>query len=213
MGVSATGLDEQADPGESKPRQRRVRMALRRWRLWWRFQLRILPRRGPLRRGWLLHDPNEDAPLRRQQLAAGRLLGRSYLTLLGIRERGRIERARAPDRVGPLRTTLELFKRQLALLGALVVLILLGAGLDFLSRHLGPELARTVGVERWLRNTFAKPSAETLRLVLAGAAGGTATILGLVLSISLISWQATADRYRSTASSRSCCASGSARRS
>jgi uncharacterized membrane protein len=49
-----------------------------------------------------------------------------------------------------------------------------------------------------LRSTFTRPSAETLRIVLAAAAGGTATILGLVLSISLISWQATADRYRST---------------
>src|SRR5206468_3568640 len=42
------------------------------------------------------------------------------------------------------------------------------------------------------------PSADTLRNLLAASAGGTATILGLVLSISLIAWQATADRYRST---------------
>ena len=173
-------------------------MALRRWRLWWRFQLRVLPRRGPLRRARLLRSPDEDAPLRRQQLAVGRLLGRGYLALISGRERARIERSRAPERVRPLHTTLELLKRQRALLAGLIVLIVIGSLLDVLAREVGPDVAHALGVERWLRATFTRPSAETLRIVLAAAAGGTATILGLVLSISLIAWQATADRYRST---------------
>ncbi len=97
-----------------------------------------------------------------------------------------------------MRTTLEVLKRQRALLVGLIALIVIGSLLDFLAREVGPEVAHALGVEGWLRKTFTRPSAETLRIVLAAAAGGTATILGLVLSISLISWQATADRYRST---------------
>jgi hypothetical protein len=77
-------------------------------------------------------------------------------------------------------------------------LILAGIGFDLLLRSVGVDLARWLGVEGWIRDTFTKPSATTLRDLLAAAAAGTATILGLVISISLIVWQATADRYRST---------------
>ena len=81
----------------------------------------------------------------------------------------------------------DLLGRQRALLAGLLALIVVGAGLDVLLRELGPHVAHALGVEGWLRSTFTRPSAETLRIVLAAAAGGTATILGLVLSISLIS--------------------------
>ena len=198
MGVSAKEPDAEATADEPETTDPRARMALRRWRLWWRFQLRVLPKRGPLRRARLLRKPDEDAPFRGQQLAVGRLLGRGYLGLISAREKARIERARVPERVRPLRTVLELLGRQRALLAGLLGLIVIGAGLDVLLRELGPHVAHALGVEGWLRSTFTRPSAETLRIVLAAAAGGTATILGLVLSISLISWQATADRYRST---------------
>lgn len=198
MGVSAKEPDPEATADEPATTDPRARMALRRWRLWWRFQLRVLPRRGPLHRARLLRKPDEDAPFRGQQLAVGRLLGRGYLGLISAREKARIERARVPERVRPLRTVLELLGRQRALLAGLLGLIVMGAGLDVLLRELGPHVVHALGVEGWLRSTFTRPSAETLRIVLAAAAGGTATILGLVLSISLISWQATADRYRST---------------
>jgi len=55
-----------------------------------------------------------------------------------------------------------------------------------------------LGVDHWVRANFSKPSPETLRNLLAASAGGTATILGLVVSISLIAWQTTAERYRSS---------------
>jgi hypothetical protein len=80
----------------------------------------------------------------------------------------------------------------------LAALIAIGFGCDLLLRSAGVDLARWLGVEQWLRDTFSKPSEPTLRDLLAAAAAGTATILGLVISISLIVWQATADRYRST---------------
>jgi hypothetical protein len=80
----------------------------------------------------------------------------------------------------------------------LIFLIAAGFALDALARGLGVEVASWLGIETWLRETFTRPSDDTLRNLLAASAAGTATILGLVLSISLIAWQATADRYRST---------------
>jgi hypothetical protein len=87
---------------------------------------------------------------------------------------------------------------QRSLLLSLIVLILVGIGLDVLIRAVGPGLASALGIEEWLRRTFSLPAAETLRNLLVAAAAGTATILGLVVSISLIVWQTTADRYRSS---------------
>ncbi len=131
-------------------------------------------------------------------LRLGRLFGRTYLFFVKLRERMRIARARVPDRVEPARTTGVLLKLQRPLLVGLFLLIVVGFGLDALVRSVGPDVARAVGVEHWLRETFSRPGAETLRNLLAAAAGGTATILGLVVSISLIAWQTTADRYRSS---------------
>jgi hypothetical protein len=128
----------------------------------------------------------------------GRLMGRGYLRFLRLGERTKIARARIPDRVEPAQTTLSLIRMQAPLLGGLFVLVAAGFGLDALARGVGVELAHWLGIEAWLRETFTRPSDETMRTLLAASAAGTATILGLVLSISLIAWQATADRYRST---------------
>lgn len=183
---------------QSEPAPTRVRLAIRRWRLWWRFQLRALRWRGPLRRLRLLRQPGEDVALAGAQLAIGRLLGAIYLQALMLVERTRIARARIPDRTEPARTTVALLRFQRTLVGALTALILMGLGLDAVVREYGADVARAFGIEDWLRETFDRPGEDTLRNLLAAAAGGTATILGLVLSISLIVWQTTADRYRST---------------
>jgi hypothetical protein len=71
MGVSAKESDAEATADEPETTDPRARMALRRRRLWWRFQLRVLPRRGPLHRARPLRKPDEDAPFRGQQLAIG----------------------------------------------------------------------------------------------------------------------------------------------
>jgi predicted membrane protein DUF2254 len=73
-----------------------------------------------------------------------------------------------------------------------------GFTFDWAARAWGPAIANWIGVEHWLRRTFALPREDTLRNLLAAAVAGTATVLGLVLSISLIVWQTTAERYRST---------------
>jgi predicted membrane protein DUF2254 len=177
---------------------RRWRLLVRRSRLWWLYQRRSPLRKGPLRRLRLLREPGQDVSFASLQLRVGRLVGRLYLRLKRVQERGRIIRATASDRVEPARSTAGLLKQQRRLLVALVLLIAVGLGLDALVREWGPDIADFFGVEHWLRETFTRPKDETLRNLLAAAAGGTATILGLVLSISLIVWQATADRYRST---------------
>jgi hypothetical protein len=131
-------------------------------------------------------------------LRVGRLGGRVYLLAAKMRERARIARARVPDRVEPIRTSFALIERQRALFLGLFILIVAGLAVDVLiDAWLGPAIG-SLDVGQWLRSHFSKPSPETLRNLLAAAAAGTATILGLVISISLIVWQATADRYRSS---------------
>lgn len=196
MGADDPGTE--GEIGSTEASARRLRLARRRWRLWWRFQLRAIPFRRPLRRVRVLRTLDEDPVARPAQLAVGRLLGRGYLRWRRLNERAKIARARIPDRVEPAQTTLSLIRLQAPLLGALVVLIATGFALDALARGLGVEIARWLGIESWLRETLTRPSDETMRNLLAASAAGTATILGLVLSISLIAWQATADRYRST---------------
>jgi Predicted membrane protein (DUF2254) len=177
-------------------RHRALRVALRRWRLWWRYQLRALQWRILVR-----HLPRPslgDLPRNPVVLLIGRLAGRGYLAVARTRERVRIARARVPDRVEPARTSFALINLQRSFFLGLAILIVAGLGVDELI-HVGwgPTLGR-LEIGHWLRSHLTKPSSETLRNLLAAAAAGTATILGLVISISLITWQATADRYRSS---------------
>src|SRR5438132_177376 len=103
----------------------RFRVGVRRWRLWWRFKLRILRwRAGRTLRIWV--RPDGGLPANKLALRTGRLAGRIYLWGGKTRERLRIARARTPDRIEPTRTTLALWRRQGALLVALFVLIVLG---------------------------------------------------------------------------------------
>lgn len=188
------------DGGREDAGPHRVRRLVRRSRLWWRFQLRAIRYRRPFRWFRVLRnpEPTKSIPFSRQQLWGGRLLGRWYLRIVAWREQIRIARARVPDRAKPVRTVVALLRPQRSLLIQLVALVALGFVLDASVRRYGACIADALGIEDWLRATFSLPSAETLRNLLAAAAGGTATVLGLILSISLIAWQMTADRYRST---------------
>ena len=186
------------DPPPKEPTPRRTRLTVRRYRLWWRFQLRALPYRSRRLGLRVLREPGEDVRLAGVQLAAGRLIGRAYLRMLRLGEQARIGRARIPDRVEPGRAIAGLLREQVPLLGALIVLIAIGVGLDEAARHLERPLTDALGIHHWLTSTLSLPGDGTVTILLAAVAGGTATILGLVLSISLIAWQATADRYRST---------------
>ena len=114
------------------------------------------------------------------------------------RERLRIARARVPDQIDPARNAIALVRLQRGLVVWLVVLIAVSLGLDEGMRRAWGPAAGYVGIDHWVRANFSKPSPETLRNLLAASAGGTATILGLVVSISLIAWQTTAERYRSS---------------
>ena len=175
-----------------------VRVAVRRWRLWWRFQVRAAAWR--IRRLFPRGAAGDfgGVPQSGLGLRVGRVAGRVYLFVMKIRERGRISRARLPDRVEPVRTTAALVGMQRTLFLGLAVLIAAGLLLDEALRHAWGPVAGHLGFDPWVRSHFSKPSTETLRNLLGAAAAGTATILGLVLSISLIVWQATADRYRSS---------------
>jgi hypothetical protein len=146
----------------------------------------------------VLKQPGDPVVLARLQLRIGRLVGRTYLFSLRTTERARIERAHIPDRLEPARATRALLRPRRNLLWGLLALIVIGGFADWLARTVGPDVAEWLGIKNWLRQTFDLPSKDTLRTLLAAAAAGTATVLGLVVSISLIAWQTTAERYRST---------------
>ena len=177
---------------------RRIRLAARHWRLWWRYQLRVLRWRRPFR--WLRWPTTHhgDLPENAVVLKIGRFTGRAYLSGVTMRERLRIARARIPDRVEPTRNTVALVKLQRGLIVYLIVLVVAGLIVDDGLRRASEPVAGYLGVDQWVRANLSKPSPDTLRNVLAASAAGTATILGLVLSISLIAWQTTAERYRSS---------------
>src|SRR5436309_2702504 len=153
-----------------------TRVAARRWRLWWRFQGRAAAWR--IRR-WLPRRAAGDLgglPQSRAVLRAGRVAGRSYLFAMKMRERGRISRARLPDRVEPAKTTVALVGMQRTLFLGLATLIAAGLLLDEAFRHAWGPVAGFLGFDHWVRSHFSKPSGETVRNVLVGAAAGTATI-------------------------------------
>jgi hypothetical protein len=79
-----------------------------------------------------------------------------------------------------------------------VILVAAGLAIDEGVQRAWEPVTSGLDVDQWIRANLSKPSPETLRNVLAVSAAGTATILGLVVSISLIAWQTTADRYRSS---------------
>lgn len=131
-------------------------------------------------------------------LAVGRWCGRRYRRGVWLRERWRIRRAGVPERVEPARNLFALTTQPRTLLLALLALIAAGLVFDEAVRLVWGHFAGHGGIDGWLRRHLSKPSVETLRTLLAAAAAGTATILGLIVSISLITWQTTADRYRSS---------------
>ena len=139
-----------------------------------------------------------ELPQSRIVLAIGRWCGRRYRRGVWLRERWRIRRAGIPERVEPARNLFALTTQPRRLLLALLALIVAGLVFDEVLRLGWSHIAGHGGADRWLRGHLSKPSLETLRTLLAAAAAGTATILGLIVSISLITWQTTADRYRSS---------------
>lgn len=127
----------------------------------------------------------------------GRWLGRRYLSAVALRERGRIQRALLPERVEPGRVIGALVRRQRGLVLTLVLFIGVGIGVDVLAHEFAASVENTFGIRHWLTHNISLPSEDTLRVLLAATAGATGTILGIVLSITLIVFQTTAERYGS----------------
>lgn len=175
-----------------------LRLARRRWRPWWRYQLRVVRWRRPFR--WFKSSGAVDGglPTRALALRTGRLAGRAYLAGVTGLERLRIARARLPDRIEPTRSAVALARSQRGFVTYLFVLVVAGLLVDEGARRAWKPVLGRVGAEHWVRANVSGPSPQTLRDVLAASAVGTATILGLVVSISLIAWQTTATRYHSS---------------
>lgn len=116
------------------------------------------------------------------------------MALVHQRERLRIERSVLPDRVEPVRTIAALARGQSGLVWNLLGLIVIGLIGDAVVPQAIRSLEHGLGVGPW---HLGRPSSSTLQAVLAASAGATGTILGLVLSITLIVFQTTAERYGS----------------
>jgi len=79
----------------------------------------------------------------------------------------------------------------------LVALIVVGLTCDVLAHQYAHDVEEALGIRQWRLRHLALPTIDTLRVLLAATAGATGTILGIVLSISLIVFQMTAERYGS----------------
>ena len=160
--------------------------------------MRALRHRPPLNRLRLVRAPEDTVPIAAPlQVFVARTLGRAYLSALTVRERIRIQRIRAPELIEPGGLFIALVRSQRGLLVWLVVLILLGIAGDSLLPSLVHRIESAVKVQNWVAQNVKLPTDATLRTVLATLAGATGTILGIVLSITLIVFQTTAERYRS----------------
>jgi hypothetical protein len=188
---------DRGGPPHAEPAGSRRRVVLRRWRLAVRLRQRRLSEwrqrrvRPPL-------TPSDDQPLLAPaQRRFSRWVGRALLRGSRARRALEYQRSIAWRRVESPRIIRKLVTQQLSLF--ILAIILVGTTFlgDIVISHYGWTAASRLGVEQLLRDTFAAPSRETIRNLLAASAGATGTILGLVLSISLIVFQATGDRYRS----------------
>ncbi len=146
----------------------------------------------------LIRAPEDTGPVAaRAQLRIARLLGRGYLAGLRVREQARIERSRAPERLEPARVVATLVRRQRGVLITLLALIVVGLTCDVLVHDYARDVEKVLGIRQWRLEHLSLPTIDTLRVLLAATAGATGTILGIVLSISLIVFQTTAERYGS----------------
>ncbi len=140
---------------------------------------------------------NEPAPLfRGAQVALGRALGRGYLWFDRLREHFRIERSRLRDRFGGPRLAMALVRQQGRLLASVLTLIIAGFTADVVVTRYGHHLAALPG-GHFLARRLNGPSPATVDSALTATATATGAVLGLVLTISLITFQTTATRYRS----------------
>lgn len=145
----------------------------------------------------LVQGPRDDRPvLSGVQIWIGRRLGAVVIWRDEWRERRLIWRSQSPER-GATRGILgSLVGAQRGLLLAIVVTASVTIAIDILLDSVGSSLLPHVPWHAFLRDNLSLPPASTLNNTLIATAAATGTILGLVLSVSLIVFQTTAERYR-----------------
>ena len=196
--MTRQGSDSDEDKFGSPESAPRTRLWVRRWRLWWRTRLRsslawASGRMRPIR------GPDDSQPwAAKLQLRVSRFLGRSYLRTEELKERHRVRRSTIPDRLAEPKLWGALVGAQKGILNALIYLVLLSFGMDLLVRRYGGNVTEALGITDWLSRNTNLPGDETLRNSLVAAASATGAILALVLTISLIVWQTTAERFGSS---------------
>ena len=148
----------------------------------------------------LITNPDEpNALLPKTQLRIGRLLGRVLLSSERNAERLRIRRNQLKEERSSLSTAGSLISAQRGTLFLLIVIFVLGLVIDIcLARYGGTALKLLpTGWQAAVLNNLKLPGAGTMTEILVATVAATATTLGLVLSISLIVFQATGEAYGS----------------
>jgi len=145
----------------------------------------------------LVQAPEDRGPLLSSaQIRLARVLGRLYIAFNGLMERIRIQWSVAPDRFEPGSVLVGLIRQQRGLVIWLALLAVVGAIADSLAPRLVEYLRTWPPTRSWSLLHWPAPTEMTVQAVLGVSATATGTILGIVLSITLIVFQTTADRYR-----------------
>jgi hypothetical protein len=162
-----------------------------------RLRIRALRRSRAARRFRLVRDPKDTtAYLSVQQVWIGRRLGRFVDRWDRLVETLRIQRSLVPERVAAPKIVKSLAGAQRGLGWFVVLLLVLAVTGDELIKRFGNGLLGDLGLRSFAMHNLSLPARGTLQEALVVTAGATGTILGIVLTVSLIVFQATAAGYR-----------------
>jgi len=162
-----------------------------------RLRLRVLRRRRAARRFRPVRDPEDRTPyLSAQQVWVGRRLGRFVDRWDRVVETLRIQRSLVPERVAAPKIIKSLASAQRGLGWMVLILLVVAVAGDELIKHYGNGLLSDVGLRSFAMHNLSLPARGTLQEALIVTAGATGTILGIVLTVSLIVFQATAAGYQ-----------------
>jgi hypothetical protein len=165
--------------------------------LWLRIRSQALRQRPWIARFRIVRDPEDHTPyLASTQIWVGRQLGWLISRQDRVAEQLRIERSRIPERTAAPGIVRGLIRAQRGVVFATVGLFVIGVSVDLLLHHFGHDIVKIIPAHRFLRRHLDLPAPGMLSAVLTATTAATGTILGLVLSVSLIVFQATAARYQ-----------------
>jgi hypothetical protein len=175
----------------------RARFRRTRRRLALRWKLRRVNRLPKPRRFRIAGGPQDHAPyLSGLQIWMGRWAGKFVLRRDLWDEQLHVQRSQLSDRGAAPGIIRALLRQQRGVVVSVVALLAVALTADELLHYLGHHIETIIPAHRFLGRHLSLPPIGALHDVLVATAAGTGTILGLVVTVSLIVFQATAERYK-----------------